>query len=158
MLATAGAICAVAVAAAHISSGRYAGATTQTGQPNGKVKFAVVSNGTVVRGFSATVSAICTKHGATQPTLRINLLPTLDIPISSAGRFSFNHVFNINVNGLVIAKHVDGRIKGSFAQPAMASGTMTFAWTFDAAASKVRAGLAGQHCVTGTVAYTATHR
>ena len=103
-------------------------------------------------GFSGEVSATCTKKGASQ-IVEIDLDPAQNMRIRKL-TFGFHGVFAIDDGRVVIANHVDGTITGTFVRAHTVTGTMSATWTFDSRAPRP---FPGQHCVTGTARYTATH-
>jgi hypothetical protein len=152
-LALAGAALAFA-SSDQIKSGRFSGTTTQTGQKNGSIDFQVTTTHTIVSGFSGDVWGSCTSGSGKAPvSLHITLDPTVNMAISRH-TFGYHSNFNIKNGRVVIAKHVDGNISGKFASSSKASGTMSFAWTFDSNAPPTVVGL---HCSTATADWTATN-
>jgi hypothetical protein len=139
-----------AVAVAGVSSGKYSGSTAQPGESAGKVSFNVSSNKQAVHAFSGAVFATC-KTGAATQAADITLDPTPDMAIKKQA-FGFHGNFNIDNGSLVIAKKVDGQIKGKFGAHGVATGTMSFKWKFD---SKAPAGYRGDSCTTGSISFTA---
>ena len=151
VLGAGGLLVLAAVAVAGVSSGKYAGTTTQPGQSSvGKVKFTVSGNKKAVHVFSGAVFATCKKGGTTLPA-DITLDPTPDMAIKKSA-FGFHGNFNIDSGTVVIAKKVDGSIKGKFGAHSEATGTMSFKWKFDSnAPSQFRE----FSCTTGTINFTA---
>jgi hypothetical protein len=139
-----------AIAVASVSSGKYAGSTTQPGAAAGQVHFTVSANKKAVHSFSGAVSATCKKAGATSDA-GISLDPTPDMAIKKAA-FGFHGNFNIDNGSVVIAKKVNGSISGKFGSHGEATGTMSFKWKFD---SDAPAQYRNYSCATGKVSFTA---
>lgn len=140
-----------AVSVAGVSSGKYTGTTTQPGESsNGKVSFTVSSNKKAVHVFSGAVFATCKRAGSTVP-VNITLDPTPDMAIKKQA-FGFHGNFNIDNGSVVIAKKVDGSIKGKFVAHGEVTGTMSFTWKFDSNAPTTYRDFS---CTTGKVSFTA---
>jgi hypothetical protein len=150
VLAVAVLLVLASVAVAGVSSGKYSGTTAQTGEAAGQVHFTVSANKKAVHVFSGAVFASCEKSGSKLP-LDVTLDPTPDMAIKKEA-FGFHGNFNIDDGTVVIAKKVDGSIKGKFGAHSEASGTMSFKWKFD---SNAPAEVRGAACTTGSVSFTA---
>jgi len=149
-LAAAVVLALASVAVAGVSSGKYSGTTAQTGEAAGQVHFTVSASKKAVHVFSGAVFASCEKSGSTLP-LDVTLDPTPDMAIKK-GAFGFHGNFNIDDGKVVIAKKVDGSIKGKFGAHSEATGTMSFKWKFD---SNAPAEFRGAACTTGSISFIA---
>jgi hypothetical protein len=143
-----------AVALAGVQTGSYKGTTTQTGDPNGTVKFNVARDHTNVKSFQAFIYSNCTKSGHPAQMIGITLNLNRTNMVIHGVKFSFKGKFNLD-NGLVVVAHnVDGAIGGKFATSKNVTGTMKFDWTFDNNALRQ---FRGDRCTTGTAQFTANH-
>jgi hypothetical protein len=140
---------AAAALAATPKSGAWSGKTSQS-LP---VTFQVSRNGQQVLNFEAEFSGRCTKSGAPtvpSPDITTDAGRTLTI---AHGTFSTTATNGKIHKGSKVYATASDKLSGRFTSSRTARGTYSVTFTFNSGAPE---GLAGYHCTTGTVTWTAT--
>ena len=152
VVAVSGMLIALIGAAVALGSTPQPGLTFSggTSQPEGSVSFQVSRDGTKVTNFQAIMSARCTKAGKPEESIEVGLTPTPKIAIQD-GAFGYTGGFELH-NGPELIGAGKGAISGGFTSSTIATGTLSFPWTYNSNAGNLK----GYACKTGRVTFQAS--
>jgi hypothetical protein len=145
------ALAVAAVAIAAPSGGKWRGTNNQV--PAQSLTFQVSKNGKQVLNFQPAFIVKCTTPGKPKKSVGITSDAKTNIPIRN-NAFALKGSHAQIHNGPSVYGSGTESIAGTFPHKRSALGTYTLTFTFNKSAPK---GLAGYHCRTGKVHWTATH-
>ncbi len=142
---------AVATAWAAPKAGKWRGTNSQT--PSYPLTFEVTKNRKGVLDFQPTFTVNCTKRNETPEKIKITTDTGTNIAIRG-GAFKLHSDHARIHNGPALYAIGHETIAGTFFSKTSAAGSYSLSFTFNKSAPS---GLAGFHCATGRVRWTASH-